>query len=99
MMPDRPAGIDFDKLSIDQLVDLSEVFDGITTGGKMNRQNLDAFKELCASCSDWTREDIGKLNLCEFKAFSTDIMSAFSALKDDAVPPPTPDGSASTPPG
>lgn len=96
--PTRPAGIDFDKLSVDQLMDLSEAFDGIASG-KMSRAMLDVFKTMAAGCCDWTREEIGALSLKEFKAFSVDVMAAFSALKDDAVPPPTPDGSASTPLG
>jgi len=91
--PDRPLNLDLGRASFEAVLDLPELLTNMSS-----RESWQRVKELVASCSDWTLDELGVLSVCEALELSRALAAAKIKEEVQAVPPVTADGSNDGPP-
>ncbi len=86
MKPDRPLNLRLVEMALDDVFDLQDM---MQPGTGFTRAEWDNFKGLIAGSSDWTADELGRLNMNEL----TDVFKAITlskAVEEDAAVPPLP---------
>jgi hypothetical protein len=91
--PDRPLNLDLGRAPFEAVLDLPELLTNMS-----NKESWQRVKTLVASCSDWTIDDLGALNVREALELSRALAAAKIDDEAQAVPPVTAGGSTAGPP-